>query len=134
MKLLLFILLIMVPVLCAGCSDLKVGHGLESIALDCFESPSLSNSDCKDKFYDDDKTLKKFREAIEKANRIPGALDYQPEYTMTLTYRNSNQSVFYFSLTSNRDYNGLVVEQSNSEKGYSIPKDKANELRDIVYR
>ncbi|WP_169823486.1 hypothetical protein [Paenibacillus yonginensis] len=78
--------------------------------------------------------MKKFKAAIEKANRIPGALDYQSEYTMTLAYKNGNQSVFYFSLTSNRDYNGLIVEQSNSENGYSIPKDKANELRDIVYR
>ncbi|CAM3719845.1 hypothetical protein [Marinicrinis lubricantis] len=118
-------------ILSAGCSPINIEKGIQSITLICNER--ALNEKCVDLYFDDEETINTFVEAIESAEKMKGVLDYEEEYEMIIDFENGKQRRFHLSLTTNRDYNGLLLELPDTMKGYSIPKGKANQLRDIIY-
>ncbi|GGO01186.1 hypothetical protein GCM10010969_23190 [Saccharibacillus kuerlensis] len=58
-------------------------------------------------------------------------MDYSAEYEMTLI-SSENEQGYALSLGSDPKMNGLLVKDSNSYQGYSIPLKDAEKLRDIL--
>ncbi len=116
----------------SSCTPIRAGKGVESVSLICSER--AMNVKCVDLFYDDKDIIKTFLRAIESATKMEGVLDYQEEYEMTLKYVSGKERKFHLSITENRDYKGLLLELPDTMQGYAIPKDQANQLRDIIYK
>jgi hypothetical protein len=103
---------------------------ITSIGLDC--NKTTNDELCESKYLDDPQSIKIFEEAINKAIKMEGILDYSAEYNMTITHSNNTTKNYHLSLGTDRLLNGLLVDQSNSSQGYEIPKKYANQLRDVL--
>lgn len=131
MKNIQFAVLILLSLLAlAACSPLSVKGTILSITLAC--NPNLPY-ECIDQQFEESKEIKVFQKAIQKARKMKGALDYEPEFVMTIMFSDGSKRQFHLSLTSNRDFYGLLLELPNTMQGYRIPVSTANQLRDIIY-
>ncbi|WP_433752011.1 hypothetical protein [Paenibacillus amylolyticus] len=120
----------------AGCSkpnELNVEEGLPvRITLTC--NPNLALEPCQDVEFDRSDEIRIVMEAIHKAERMPGILDYGTQYVMSITDADSSITRYDFSLGMDPKMQGLLVNQEDTHTGYSISLEDANQLRRLIQR
>ncbi|OAB42339.1 hypothetical protein [Paenibacillus antarcticus] len=123
--------ILLLLVIITGCNNNTDSNvSITSIGLEC---PKTTNDElCESKYLDDAQSIKIFEEAINKAIKMQGILNYVAEYNMTISNSNNTTKNYHLSLGTDRLMNGLLVDQSNSGQGYEIPMKYANQLRDVL--
>lgn len=112
---------------------LEQAEGLPSlITLTC--NPAFGSRTCRDVKFDRPDEIQIVTEAILKAERMQGILDYAAEYTMRITNADGSITRYDLSLGSDPKTQGLLVNQKDTTIGYTIPLVEANRLRQIIQR
>lgn len=112
---------------------LEQEEGIPSlITLSC--NQNLDSRPCRDVAFDRSDEIRIVTEAIFKAERMQGILDYAAEYTMSITNADGSVTVYDLSLGSDPKMQGLLVNQKDTTIGYTIPLVEANRLRQIIQR
>jgi hypothetical protein len=130
------ILLSLFVVLLAGCNppngtNSNPKEALPSlITLTC--NPNLSIEACEDVKFEDPVEIGIVIEAINKAERIAGSLDYSVEYKMSLTDADGSLTQYDFSIGKNPKQSALLVNREDTHVGYSIPIEDANRVRKLI--
>lgn len=75
-----------------------------------------------------------FEAVIKNAELMPGILNYVAEYTLQISSSKQLMKTYHLSLGADRTMKGLLVDTLDTNKGYEIPIDDANKLRDIILR
>ncbi|MDR9744496.1 MULTISPECIES: hypothetical protein [Paenibacillus] len=130
------ILLGLFMVLLAGCnstngSNSKPKEALPSlITLTC--NPNFTIEACEDVEFKDPVEIEIVIEAINKAERISGSLDYSVEYKMNLTDADGSLTQYDFSIGKDPKQSALLVNHEDTHVGYSIPIEDANRVRKLI--
>lgn len=77
--------------------------------------------------------IKVFTEAIKEAKPINGILDYGAVFRVFVSFKETEEQ-YVLNITENENEIPLLVNMSESEKGFSIPKENAVKLRTIIYK
>lgn len=130
------ILLGLFVVLLAGCNP---PNGTNSnpkevlpslITLTC--NPNFTIEACEDVEFEDPVEIGIVIEAINKAERIAGSLDYSVEYMMNLTDEDGSLTQYDFSIGKDPKQSALLVNHEDTHVGYSIPIEDANRVRKLI--
>lgn len=130
------ILLGLFVVLLAGCNP---SNGTNSnpkevlpslITLTC--NPNFTIEACEDVEFEDPVEIGIVIEAINKAERIAGSLDYSVEYKMNLTDADGSLTKYDFSIGKDPKQSALLVNHEDTHVGYSIPIEDANRVRKLI--
>lgn len=87
---------------------------------------------CNDVSYNDKSAIKAIMQAIEKAEPMPGILNYAAEYTMHITIKDTTTRRFDLALGTNKGQKGLLVDHLKTTQGYEIPINEANIIRELI--
>lgn len=103
---------------------------IESITLTCL--PNFGKKPCENRKFADSSAVERFRQAVHRAEKMPGMLNYVAEYLMTVTFHDLTKRDFHLSLGTDRDQSGLLVPLFDTTQGYEIPVEEANRLRELL--
>lgn len=103
---------------------------IESIALTC--QPNFGKKPCENRRIEDPSAVERFRQAVHRAEKMSGDIDYGAEYLMTVTFHDKTNRDFHLSLGTDRNQSGLLVPLSDTTQGYEIPVEEANRLRELL--
>ncbi|MFB0842083.1 hypothetical protein [Paenibacillus oleatilyticus] len=123
----------------AGCgsntNNLLENKAISSVDLECRNQCTMSDgTPFIHRDFKEEAERKLFTDAIQKAEKLPGILDYFVIFKMRVTFEDHTSKMFYFNISNTTDLqNGLLVEQSNSEQGYQIPSKISERLRETIY-
>ncbi|UPK45549.1 hypothetical protein [Paenibacillus pabuli] len=132
------ILLGLFAVLLAGCNPPNVTNSSPKealpslITLTC--NPNFTVEACKNVEFEDPVEIGIVIEAINKAERIAGSLDYSVEYKMNLTDADGSLTKYDFSIGKDPKQSALLVNHEDTHVGYSIPIEDANRVRELIQR
>ncbi|MCP1183009.1 hypothetical protein [Paenibacillus sp. 1781tsa1] len=130
------LLIVVIATFIVGCNKPNESNAKEGlpvlITLTC--NPNLTLEPCQDVKFDRSDEIRIMMEAIHKAVRLPGILDYGTEYVMSITNADSSITRYDFSLGMDPKMQGLLVNQEDSHTGYSIPLEDSNQLRRLIQR
>lgn len=116
-----------------GCMS-KENEALK-IRLQCAEfCKNKEQPPFNEKIITDVNEIKVFTEAIKKAKPINGILDYGTVFRVFVSFKDKTEKQYVLNITENENAIPLLVNMSESEKGFSIPKENAVELRAIIYK
>jgi len=102
------------------------------ITLIC--NPNLTLEPCQDVEFDRSDEIRIMMDAIHKAERLPGILNYGTQYKLNITNADSSITRYDFSLGMDPKMQGLLVNQEDTSTGYSISLEDANQLRRLIQR
>jgi hypothetical protein len=100
------------------------------ITLTC--NPNLTTEACEDVKIEDPVEIGIVIEAINKAERIEGILDYSVEYKMNLTDADGALTKYDFSIGKDPKQSALLVNHEDTHVGYIIPIEDANQVRKLI--
>ncbi|MFC9707369.1 hypothetical protein ACFTRD_04335 [Paenibacillus sp. NPDC056933] len=100
------------------------------ITLTC--NPNFTSEACEDVKIEDPVEIGIVIEAINKAERISGSLDYSVEYKMNLTDADSSLIKYDFSIGKDPKQSALLVNHEDTHVGYSISIEDANRIRKLI--
>ncbi|ETT51497.1 MULTISPECIES: hypothetical protein [Paenibacillus] len=130
------LLVFVIATFIAGCSKPNESNAEEGlpvlITLTC--NPNLALEPCQDVVFDRSDEIRIMMEAIHKAERMPGIIDYGTQYKMSITNADSSITRYDFSLGMDPKMQGLLVNEEDTHTGYSIPLEDANQLRRLIQR
>ncbi|MDT9719451.1 hypothetical protein QVE09_11095 [Paenibacillus sp. ClWae2A] len=130
------LLVFVIATFIAGCSKPNESNAEEGlpmlITLTC--NPDLTLEPCQDVEFDRPDEIRIMMEAIHKAERMQGILDYGTQYVMSITNADSSITRYDFSLGMDPKMQGLLVNQEDTHTGYSISLEDANQLRRLIQR
>jgi len=129
------ILLGLYAVLLAGCHPIGTNSNPKEalpslITLTC--NPNFTMEACEDVEFEDPVEIGIVIEAINKAERIAGILDYSVEYKMSLTDADGSLTKYDFSIGKDPKQSALLVNHEDTHVGYSIPIEDANKVRKLI--
>jgi len=104
----------------------------KSVKLTCLHN--RENKPCEDFVSQELEIVEAFEAAIKNAELMPGILNYVAEYTLQISSSKQSMKTYHLSLGADRTMKGLLVDTLDTHKGYEIPIDDANKLRDIILR
>ncbi|MGO4730468.1 hypothetical protein [Paenibacillus sp. 2KB_22] len=120
----------------AGCSQPSEPDSEEGlpvlITLTC--NPNLALEPCQDVVFDRSDEIRIMMEAIHKAERMTGIIDYGTQYKMSINNADGSVTRYDFSLGMDPKMQGLLVNQEDTNTGYSIPLEDSNQLRRLIQR
>ncbi|MCF7755778.1 hypothetical protein KQ941_15095 [Paenibacillus xylanexedens] len=130
------LLVFVIATFIAGCSKPNESNAEEGlpvlITLTC--NPNLTLEPCQDVEFDRSDEIRIMMEAIHKAERLPGNLNYGTQYMMSITNADGSVTKYDFSLGMDPKMQGLLVNQEDTSTGYSISLEDANQLRRLIQR
>lgn len=130
------LLVFVIATFIAGCSQPNESNAEEGlpvlITLTC--NPNLASEPCQDVEFDRSDEIRIMMEAIHKAERLPGILDYGTQYDMSITNTDSSITRYDFSLGMDPKMQGLLVNHDDTHTGYSISLEDSNQLRRLIQR
>ncbi|MBU9720871.1 MULTISPECIES: hypothetical protein [Bacillaceae] len=85
------------------------------------------------KTFRDHKRMNVFIDAIENGEELPGILSYSTEFWLSINFDDGSVEQFDFSLGTDDDIEGLLVNLINTHKGFAITIEDSNALREIIY-
>lgn len=100
------------------------------ITLTC--NPVYTIEACVDVQFKDPVEIGIVIEAINKAERIEGILDYSVEYKMNLTDADGALTKYDFSIGKDPKQSALLVNHEDTHVGYSIPIENSNQVRKLI--
>ncbi|QOS77709.1 hypothetical protein JNUCC31_23535 [Paenibacillus sp. JNUCC31] len=100
------------------------------ITLTC--NPNVTIEACEDVEFEDPVEIGIVIEAINKAERIAGSLDYGVEYKMDLADANGSLTKYDFSIGKDPKQSALLVNLEDTHVGYTIPIEDANRVRKLI--
>ncbi|KEQ22767.1 hypothetical protein [Paenibacillus tyrfis] len=124
----------------AGCesntNNLLENKAISSIDLECKNQCTLSDgTPFIHREFKEEAELKLFTDAIKKAEKMPGILDYFVILEMRITFEDRTSKMFYLNISNSTDLQtGLLIEQSKSEQGYQISSKISERLRETIYK
>lgn len=130
------ILLVLFAMLLAACNHpiKTISNPKEAlpslITLTC--NPNFSIEACEDVKFEDPVEIGIVIEAINKAERIAGSLDYSVEYKMSLTDADGSLTKYDYSIGKDPKQSALLVNHEDTHVGYSIPIEDANKVRKLI--
>jgi len=89
---------------------------------------------CNDFTSQEQEVVDAFEAAIKNAESMPGILNYIAEYKLKILDSQQTMKTYHLSLGADRTQKGLLVDELDTHRGYEIPIDDANKLRDIIQR
>lgn len=84
--------------------------------------------------YTEQETLKLFTETMENVVKISGILDYAVLFKMKITFNDHTIKNYTLNIENEKDRKGLLVEESDSSVGYTIPTEYYNKLSLLIFR
>ncbi|MET1171046.1 hypothetical protein [Paenibacillus amylolyticus] len=130
------LLVFVIATFIAGCSkpnESNVEEGLPLlITLTC--NPNLTLEPCQDVEFDRSDEIRIMMDAIHKAERMPGILNYSAQYDLSITNADSSITRYDFSLGMDPKMQGLLVNHEDTHTGYSIPLEDSNQIRRLIQR
>ncbi|WP_096156405.1 hypothetical protein [Bacillus sp. FJAT-45066] len=85
--------------------------------------------------FEDQNDIQLFVDALSKAIEIAGTLNYAANYEMTFLYEHHLPESFHLNLDHHdKTSDGLLVNLSNTETGYTIPAEHASKLSKLVFK
>ncbi|WP_458462589.1 hypothetical protein [Paenibacillus sp.] len=102
------------------------------ITLTC--NPNLALEPCQDVEFDRSDEIRIMMEAIHRAERLPGNLNYGTQYRMSITNAHGSVTRYDFSLGMDPKMQGLLVNQEDTSTGYSLSLEDSNQLRRLIQR
>ncbi|KGP85533.1 MULTISPECIES: hypothetical protein [unclassified Paenibacillus] len=100
------------------------------ITLTC--NPNFTIEACEGVKIEDPVEIGIIIEAINKAERIEGILDYSVEYKMNLTDADGSLTKYDFSIGKDPKQSALLVNHEDTHVGYSIPIENSNQVRKLI--
>ncbi|WP_144424447.1 hypothetical protein [Paenibacillus xylanivorans] len=100
------------------------------VTLTC--NPNFTIEACVDVEIEDPVEIGIVIEAINKAERISGILDYSVEYKMNLTDADGSITMYDFSIGKDPKQSALLVNHEDTHVGYRISIEDANQLRKLI--
>ncbi|PQP82641.1 hypothetical protein C0Q44_14585 [Paenibacillus sp. PCH8] len=129
-------LVCLLTIFMAGCSypsEHDSGEGLPVlITLTC--NPNLNSEPCQNVQFDRPDEIRMMMETIHTAERLLGIIDYGAEYRMSITNTNGSITGYDLSLGMDSKMQGLLVNHEDTNIGYSISVEDANQLRRLIQR
>ena len=106
------------------------------VSLECIqECLKQKKVPFSNKQFIDKKSIDLFLDAVNKAKRIEGSLDYGVDFLMTITMSDGKQNKYYLNIgNTERPQNGLLIKLPDTEKGYSISEKTSEKLKQIIYK
>lgn len=83
--------------------------------------------------FDEKSDITIFVNAIKRAKPMDGSLDYGAEFELNLFNNDQSTQGYHLSLGKNNGNTGLLVALSNTEQGYAINVEDADQLRDLIW-
>ncbi|MCP1307333.1 hypothetical protein [Paenibacillus tyrfis] len=123
----------------AGCgsnnNNLLENKAISSVDLECRNQCTMRDgTPFIHREFKEEAELKLFTDAIQKAEKLPGILDYEVIFKMRVTFEDRTSKRFYLNISNTTDLQtGLLVEQSNSEQGFQISPKISERLREVIY-
>jgi hypothetical protein len=120
-----------------GCSNLKSSE-VSSIWIECVDICNREDPQAEpftEKTFTDPEAIRAFVNAVNKASRVKGELDYGVTFRMYAAYKNGGEKVYSLNISDSKEegIRGLLVDSNDSGKGYSIPSKNHEELRKLIY-
>ncbi|WP_042200522.1 hypothetical protein [Paenibacillus camerounensis] len=118
-------------------SKLKVSE-ISSIRLECKDL-------CKDgqvpaglfteKIFTEPDEISVFMNAVNKASKMPGMLNYMTSFLMYVSYSDGGEKVYVLNIANvkNEEIRGLLVDTEDSSQGYEIQTEFHEQLRQLIY-
>lgn len=100
------------------------------ITLTC--NPNFTIEACEGVKIEDPVEIGIIIEAINKAERISGSLDYSVEYKMNLTDADGALTKYDFSIGKDPKQSALLVNHEDTHVGYIIPIENSNQVRKLI--
>ncbi|MCP1425541.1 hypothetical protein J3D43_004057 [Paenibacillus xylanexedens] len=130
------LLVFVIATFIAGCSKPNESNAEEGlpllITLTC--NPDLTLELCQDVEFDRSDEIRIMMEAIHKAERMAGILNYSAQYDLSITNADSSITRYDFSLGMDPKMQGLLVNQEDTHTGYSISLEDSNQIRRLIQR
>ncbi|WP_145320030.1 hypothetical protein [Paenibacillus xylanexedens] len=131
-----FLMVLVIATFMTGCSQPNEPESEEGlpvlITLTC--NPDFTFEPCQDVKFDRADEIRNMMEAIHKAERLPGNLNYGTQYKMSITNADGSVTRYDFSLGMDSEMQGLLVNQEDTSTGYSISLEDSNQLRRLIQR
>lgn len=105
-----------------------------SITLTCVDLCSKSaNPPFHEKTFSGAAQIETFRLAIKEAKAIAGVLDYGAIFHMDVVYDDGSKKSYTLNVDDDPVSTALLVNAARSEQGFTISKERTEELRKIIY-
>lgn len=119
-----------------GCNKVNEKQ-VKNIRLECVDicKQQVEEIPFTEKLFNEPEEIRTFINAINKAEKLNGELDYGVYFLMYLSYENGTEKKYVLNI-SNSDkegIRGLLVDTAESGRGYSIPEELHKELRLLIY-
>ncbi|MNC00900.1 hypothetical protein D3C75_482390 [compost metagenome] len=120
-----------------GCSKPKENE-VTSIRLECKDL-------CKDgqvpaglfseKIFTEPDEISVFMNAVNKASKMQGMLNYMTSFLMYVSYSETGEKVYVLNIANVKDeaIRGLLVDTEDSSQGYEIQTEFHEQLRQLIY-
>lgn len=121
-----------------GCSKPKVTE-VASIRLECVDlckSDQQSTVPFTEKTFTGADEIRPFVNAINKASKISGDIDYGTYFFMYVSYKEGSEKKYVLNISDldKEGMRGLLVDTEDSGQGYEIPAEIHTELRKLIYQ
>jgi hypothetical protein len=131
-------MLVMLIAVAAGCSASdRNGNGIVSVRLVCAdicqETKDTQPPPFEEKTYEADDETAVFKQAMDKAEKMLGEVDYGVYFTMYVSYQNGDQKEYVLNVGREKGHEGLLVDTGERGGVYSIPKAYHDELSELIY-
>lgn len=108
---------------------------ITAIKLECLElCKQKGNVAFSVKMIEDHKELEIFAQAINKAEKLQGILDYGALFGMEVLYKEGTPKKYILNIEKDFGAKGLLVEATNSSQGYTISEELSFELSKVIYQ
>ncbi|MNC00901.1 hypothetical protein D3C75_482400 [compost metagenome] len=118
-------------------SKLKVSEiaGIRLECADLCDNGQIPAGLFAERTFTEPQEIKVFVTAINKAKRMKGELDYGASFRMDVNYKNGRTKKYVLNISDSKGEGttGLLVNMENSGKGYSIPAENHDALRELIY-
>lgn len=111
---------------------------IKSIRLECADlckEGADKSGPFTEKTFTDEHELEVFANALNKAVKINGELNYVTCFLMHISYLDGTQKKYVLNISDSEQegITGLLVDTEDSGQGYEIPERIHNELRALIY-
>lgn len=129
-----FLMILILALGLIGCAN-KDKKEIVSITIQCADmckTKTMQMVPFTEKTYEDKDEIKVFQQAIDKAEKMDGMLNYVALFFMTVTFDDGTYQKYVLNVSGEEGSTGLLADTAHSEQGYTIPEDQAQQIWKMI--